>query len=84
MKDPKLQEMREFLAKEWGWAGDELKDSFETAIYLFSRKYHTGRKSNLYYAATWANYRPGRLGSTPDPSSDEMMLYDSLVAEFTN
>lgn len=86
MKDPTLQEMREFLAKEWGWAGiDELKDSSEVAIYFFSVNYHGGQRSNLYHAATWSNYQPGRLtGSMPDPDSNEMMLYDSLVAEFTN
>lgn len=74
IKDPTIEEMREYLVSIYG---DYKENEFdiEAAIYWFSSLYHSGQWSNLYRALSTSEYRPGSLEKHPIPGGDIEYTY---------
>lgn len=80
MQDPTRDEMLATLAK-MPFAAEVDEFDREAAIYWFAANYHGGQASNLYFALSVSEFRPGPLCRGPQ-SFGEQMAYETLEAEF--
>jgi hypothetical protein len=83
MKDPTLEEMREYLGAS-PYASEMDEFDREEAIYWFANDWHGGQWSNLYSALSQSQYHPGPLTNGPEPGSMSSYLYGDLEHEFTD
>ena len=81
MRDPTLEEMREFLAP----LAQQLEANdfdIEGAIYWFAYDHHGGQGTNLYSALSQSQFHPGVNCNGPETDSIESYLLGELVAEY--
>jgi hypothetical protein len=79
--DPTLDEMRAFLAEQYGPELDEFDR--EEAIYWFATDWHGGQWSNLYAALCASQYKPGPMCNGPDNDTLASEAFEQLEIEFT-
>lgn len=84
--DPSYEDMASYLnyqaANDAHQVESDIKD-LEAAIYFFSRKYHSGKDSNLFRAMLQSRHHPSPLErSAADVSSSAQLLYGYLVGAF--
>ncbi len=79
MKDPTLQEMRDYLATVLHQGEDF---DVEEAIYWYAAYYHSGQTSNLYSALSMSQFIPSPISSGPEEGSMADWLYEDLEHEF--